>query len=44
MVAPIPLKLVCAFPEGSHSVNTIRKVFFFIAGGEKGVREWRKKG
>lgn len=26
-VAPIPLKLFCAFSEESHSVNTIRKFF-----------------
>lgn len=31
MVAPIPLKLVRAFSEESHSVNTIRQVFFVIA-------------
>jgi hypothetical protein len=30
-VAPIPLKLVRAFSEESHSVNTIRQVFFVIA-------------
>jgi hypothetical protein len=31
VVAPIPLKLVRAFSEESHSVNTIRQVFFVIA-------------
>jgi len=36
-VAPIPLKLVRAFSEESHSVNTIRQVFFVIA-NLKGTR------
>jgi hypothetical protein len=44
VVAPIPLKLVRAFSEESHSVNTIRQVFFVIAiylngGGWEGVKK-----
>jgi hypothetical protein len=37
VVAPIPLKLVRAFSEESHSVNTIRQVFFVIANFGIGV-------